>query len=47
MAIVTVRLPEGLLNELDGQIEENAMFETRSEAIRHAVREFNGGVGNE
>jgi len=40
MAIVTVRLPDGLLTELDDQIEQNARFETRSEAIRQSVRQF-------
>lgn len=40
MVSVSVNLPKDMLTDVDGTVEESAIFETRSQYVRAAVRHF-------
>lgn len=39
MHVVTVKVPEGLLQHVDDLVEDKDLFSTRSEMIREALRD--------
>jgi len=40
MAKINIRLPDGLLADVDAMVEDNNQFQNRSDAVRYALREL-------